>query len=160
MHTITLHTHSEAHTQQIAKKMANIMPSPALILLHGDLGAGKTTFVQGFASGLKQRGEVRVQSPTYSFVRTYPTEPVLHHLDLYRVTKGDVPEDIGLDDMLAEKNAFVCIEWPTSRGLHHSRIIDITIAIDGHDGRQILITFQSGFSKQDIQHLEQQLKEI
>ena len=86
-----------------------------LLLLHGDLGAGKTTLAQGIAHGLGI--EQTVTSPTFTIVSEYPIEPVhgidrLFHLDLYRLTDPHELESFGFDEYVRPDRAVSLIEWP------------------------------------------------
>lgn len=91
-------------------RLARVCPRRALVLLEGDLGAGKTTLVRGFLRARGHRGAVR--SPTYTLVEPYdlPSGQV-YHLDLYRLGHGEELEYLGLRDMLDEE-AVLLIEWP------------------------------------------------
>ena len=81
-----------------------------LVLLYGELGAGKTTFVRGLARGVGCRG--RVSSPTFALAHVYRGNPLtLHHLDLYRLKEGDA-EELGLDELLNDPRGAVVVEWP------------------------------------------------
>lgn len=82
------------------------------IALLGNLGAGKTTFARGLLRGLGWTGEV--PSPSFTLVQTYPTEPPLWHVDLYRLKSADEADALGLDD--AWDHAVVVIEWPERLG--------------------------------------------
>ncbi len=80
--------------------------------LKGNLGAGKTTFVQGLARGLGVSPDYYVTSPTFSIVNEYPTDALtLYHLDLYRLSSVDELDYIGLDDILTD-TAVIAVEWP------------------------------------------------
>lgn len=84
--------------------------------LYGDLGSGKTTFIQGLAKGLGIKK--RITSPTFVFVRKYilPKNKSgltnLFHIDLYRITDSSETQSLGLAEMIADKKALVVIEWP------------------------------------------------
>ena len=85
----------EAETKAVGASLASELQPGELVLLHGDLGAGKTTLVRGILEGLGWHGAVR--SPTFSLLHLYPTQPPLAHADLYRVTSA---EGIGLEEVL------------------------------------------------------------
>lgn len=107
---------------------------PKVLCLWGELGSGKTTFVQGMAKGFGITS--RLLSPTFIIVRRYDipkTLYVLYHMDLYRMQGNADIEGLGFADMLADPNALVVIEWPERLGaLLPSRRIDAHFAtIDG-----------------------------
>lgn len=112
-------TASAPDTQRVAAKLARAMariwaetkPTPRLVVgLVGELGAGKTTFVQGFISALRNGGQVRVTSPTFALVHQYPTSPPVHHFDLYRLSGADALDEIGFHgDAFAD--GITLVEW-------------------------------------------------
>jgi tRNA threonylcarbamoyladenosine biosynthesis protein TsaE len=83
-----------------------------LVILRGEVGAGKTTLVKGIAAALGAAAEEDVTSPTFTLVHEYENERVhLFHLDLYRLETEEQIAVLGLDEMLAEPNALVLVEW-------------------------------------------------
>jgi len=106
-------TRSVAGTLAIAERVAEIlMPTPRLVILRGDLGAGKTTLVKGIASALGAADPEDVTSPTFTLVHEYEGPKVkLYHLDLYRIETERELATLGLDEMTAEPNALVLVEW-------------------------------------------------
>ncbi len=92
--------------------------SPRILFLYGELGSGKTTFVQGFAKGL---GLVRTRllSPTFIIVRRYQmpdADQFFHHIDLYRMNNGHDLTELGLDEIFGDQENFVAVEWPERLG--------------------------------------------
>ena len=106
-------THSPAATQAIGAALGACVAGGQVIALRGDLGAGKTTFVQGLARGLGVTS--RVSSPTFVLVNEYAAARGLRlvHVDTYRLgaAAADEAEAIGLDELLADPGAVVAIEW-------------------------------------------------
>ncbi|MGB1277342.1 MAG: tRNA (adenosine(37)-N6)-threonylcarbamoyltransferase complex ATPase subunit type 1 TsaE [Nannocystaceae bacterium] len=100
-----------------ARKLGQSLRGGELLLLHGSMGAGKTTFTRALAEGLAVDHPARVRSPTFSLCVTYPGPIPLMHLDLYRLDEtGDVAtaafEALGLDfDDLVRPNQVVAVEW-------------------------------------------------
>jgi len=94
----------------VGRQLAAELELPALVLLYGELGAGKTTLVKGIVSGLGLAAEEEVTSPSFVFVHAFTNHARLYHVDLYRVEKAAELETLGLDDLLAER-ALVIVEW-------------------------------------------------
>jgi len=105
----TFRTATADDTQLLGRALAARLRAGEWLLLSGPLGAGKTTFVRGLARGLGYDGTVR--SPTFTLVATYKTSPMLVHADLYRLDEGACVDDLGLDDLAAEGDAVVVVEW-------------------------------------------------
>ena len=106
--------HGFEETMALGERVAALLKGGEIILLHGELGAGKTCFVQGLCRGLGITSEV--VSPTFTLVNTYPGSLIVHHLDFYRVENDDSLDDIGVPDILDEVwdgSAVVLVEWPT-----------------------------------------------
>jgi tRNA threonylcarbamoyladenosine biosynthesis protein TsaE len=105
-------SNSSKKTKRIAQKLGECLHAPLTLALDGDLGSGKTIFVTGLAQGLKNGKNIRVQSPTFALARSYPTEPTLHHIDLYRINDAVILDDLGIESLIFDPLALVCIEWP------------------------------------------------
>ena len=95
-------------TEKLAKDFASSLKLGDVVLLNGDLGAGKTTFTQFVFKYLGV--EDVVTSPTFAILRTYKGKFVLHHFDTYRITTEEAIE-AGFDEILQDKNSVIFIEW-------------------------------------------------
>jgi len=103
-------TFSPEETQIIGRKIGEFIKSATVIALTGDLGTGKTVFVQGLARGLAVPDGYYITSPSYTLINEYPGRLPLYHVDLYRIGNMDDIEDIGLLDIL-DGDKVVAIEW-------------------------------------------------
>ena len=106
-----LETESPEETQKIAKLIGKVVPEDTVIELYGDLGSGKTTFVQGLAKGLEVPEDYYITSPTYSIINEYPGRLPFYHMDLYRISDFDELYEIGFEEILEQKGV-IAIEWP------------------------------------------------
>ena len=132
---MTHQSSSEEQTRQIAAAFAKTLGPGAVVLLEGDLGAGKTAFVRGLAEGLGIDA-ADVTSPTFTLVHEYRGGRLpLIHVDLYRLDRADLDE-IGLDQDLAAQG-ITAIEWPERLSRAISGTIAIRIADRGGDRREI-----------------------
>lgn len=109
--TVETHiSHSEDETQAIARTLADRLKPGDVLLLSGNLGAGKTTFVRGLAEGLGIDPE-QVSSPTFTLIHEYGGERVtLYHADLYRLERA-ATDDLGLEEM-GVADGVLAVEWP------------------------------------------------
>jgi tRNA threonylcarbamoyladenosine biosynthesis protein TsaE len=103
-------TSSADETIAVGRKIAYGIDAPQLILLEGDLGAGKTTLAKGIVSGLGAASEDDVSSPTFALVQEYGSGPDVYHIDLYRLDDSAELESLGLDDIW-DRDAVVLMEW-------------------------------------------------
>jgi len=103
-------THTSDETQKLGKTIGKWIEHPLVIGLSGDLGSGKTAFVQGLAEGLEVPNEYYITSPTFTLINQYPGRFPLFHIDLYRLDGISDLEDIGLDELLYDQ-AVIAIEW-------------------------------------------------
>jgi tRNA threonylcarbamoyladenosine biosynthesis protein TsaE len=111
--TIRLITNSPEETQGIGLLLGRLCQSGDVILLDGDLGTGKTCFVQGLAQGLEV--DSTVTSPTFVLIAEYSGRLSLYHMDLYRLADGLVKFDLGLDEYFYGDGVTV-VEWPKYGG--------------------------------------------
>ena len=103
-------TRSAQETQKLGKTIGQRIKHPLAIGLSGDLGSGKTAFVQGLAEGLEVPSEYYITSPTFTLVNEYPGRFPLIHIDLYRLDGIHDFEDIGIDELMYDQ-AVIAIEW-------------------------------------------------
>lgn len=137
--TIEITTGSEAETRALGAAVAPWLVPGDVLLLHGDLGAGKTTLAKGIADGLGVADVI--SSPSFTLVNEYEVPDGgyltrLFHLDLYRLDETDL-DGIGYDDLLAAPEAVTIIEWP-ERASHHlpDRYLLIEITASGEHRRR------------------------
>ena len=130
-------TRSVEETQNLGKTIGRWIKHPLVIGLSGDLGSGKTAFVQGLAQGLEVPGDYYITSPTFTLINEYPGRLPLFHIDLYRLDGIHDLEDIGLDELLYDQ-AVIAIEW--AQKMSHdlpAEHLTITFEITDDDGRKI-----------------------
>ena len=109
-------TRSAEETFDLAYRIGEAINEPAVFLLQGDLGVGKTVFAKGVGAGL-DIDPAEVNSPTFTIVNRHEGRMRFYHLDLYRIVGGaNEVYDLGLDEILAEPEAVVVIEWPERLG--------------------------------------------
>lgn len=133
-------SHSTEETIARGRELALQMRAPLLVLLNGDLGAGKTTLAKGIISGLGAAREEDVTSPTFTLVHCFTGLVKVYHVDLYRV--GDVQEfdSLGLEDLFAEP-AIVIIEWPERMRLRTDwPVMRVDLAHVDEDARKISVS--------------------
>jgi len=102
---------SEKQTLQLGEKLGRLLTQPALVLLQGDLGAGKTVFARGIARGLGVAESIPITSPTFTLMNHYPARLDLYHFDLYRLSEPDELIELGFDDY-AFGDGVALVEWP------------------------------------------------
>jgi tRNA threonylcarbamoyladenosine biosynthesis protein TsaE len=134
----TVETHSPEETIAYGRALAGELAPPLLILLRGDLGAGKTTLVKGVAEGFQAARAEDVTSPTFTLIHEYRApRAVLYHIDLYRIDTERELETLALDDLLAP-TSILLIEWGEKFArLRRDRDIEIALERLGDTGRRI-----------------------
>ncbi|MEQ1759990.1 MAG: tRNA (adenosine(37)-N6)-threonylcarbamoyltransferase complex ATPase subunit type 1 TsaE [Vicinamibacterales bacterium] len=127
---------SEAETEQVGAALAATLKAGDVVLLSGDLGAGKTAFVRGLARGL-EIDPSEVSSPTFTLVHEYSGGRMpLYHADLYRLERAAV-EDLGIEEIGA-RDGVLAIEWPDRLSHSLPGAIAVEIEIVGEDERKIV----------------------
>ena len=140
----TYTTKSVAETQKLAAEIAKTKEALQVITLTGDLGSGKTTFIQGLAQslGIAQR----IISPTFIIMRTYNLpkgagkKKFFYHIDLYRATNIDDVEALGLLEIIKDPQNIIAIEWPEKIAGHLPKnSLDLTLRYIADEMREIII---------------------
>jgi tRNA threonylcarbamoyladenosine biosynthesis protein TsaE len=125
-------------TRALAGRIAELARPRDLLLLVGDLGAGKTAFAQGFARALGV--DEQVTSPTFTLVRTYQGRLAMHHLDVYRLDRLQEADDLGLAELVDDHEGVTLIEWG-----------DAVTPVLPRDYLEVRLTFGPGDDDRDLQ---------
>jgi tRNA threonylcarbamoyladenosine biosynthesis protein TsaE len=132
-------TASEEETIAAGEQIARELPRRAVVLLVGNLGAGKTTLAKGIAKGLGAADADEVSSPTFTLVHEYGGGRV-YHIDLYRLESPGEVSTLGLEEIF-ERDAVVLVEWGERfPDLMPPDRIEIRLRSTGDDGREIVMT--------------------
>ncbi|WP_300537085.1 tRNA (adenosine(37)-N6)-threonylcarbamoyltransferase complex ATPase subunit type 1 TsaE [Sphingosinicella sp.] len=126
----------EAATDTFGRCLAARLVPGDVVLLSGDLGAGKTALARGILAGLGHVGEV--PSPTFTLVQSYEVPGVrlpVWHVDLYRLEDPDEVEELGLDEILAD--GVLVIEWPERAGARWPEALHLTLTDSGEGSRRL-----------------------
>ncbi len=132
-------TRSEAETESLAAELAASFRGGEVVLLSGELGAGKTVFVRGLARGVGADPE-DVASPTFVLLTRYPGRLTLHHADLYRLVGGD-DRELGLEELPGPRGV-LAIEWAerlSALPWDPARAVRVTLEHAGDDARRVRI---------------------
>lgn len=133
-------SNSAEETIAFGRMLKELLSPPKLVLLRGDLGAGKTTLVKGIATAFEAAPEEDVTSPTFTLVHEYRgPQATLYHIDLYRIDTQRELDTLALDDLRSEKSILL-IEWGEkfSRFVRE-RDVEIVIESEGKNGRRIRV---------------------
>ncbi|MEM7495370.1 MAG: tRNA (adenosine(37)-N6)-threonylcarbamoyltransferase complex ATPase subunit type 1 TsaE [Myxococcota bacterium] len=122
----------ESALRAVAGRLACLLQPPCLVALRGELGTGKTAFTRGFVEALDGGSKACVSSPTYALANTYPTRPVVHHVDLSRLDPATDLWDLGLAELMVDEAALVCVEWPGDciRRIRAARWVRVDLGMD------------------------------
>jgi len=135
-------TCSDDETVAVGRRLASLLPKQGVVLLIGDLGAGKTTLTKGIVEGLGASAAENVASPTFTLIHEYGDPVRVYHVDLYRLETAEQARRLGLDDLLHQP-ALVLIEWG-DRFPELFPLEPVTIRIDHADtdeGRSIELLY-------------------
>lgn len=133
-------TRSAEKTQKVGEKFARKLSGGEVMALYGELGTGKTTFVQGLARGLGIKEQI--VSPSYILVRQYGKNPKLIHIDLYRLEKIRQVQDLGLGELFEDSDSIVVVEWADRMQSElPENYIKINFEFNNDSGRKITIGY-------------------
>jgi len=132
---------SAEETISFGRTLAELLTPPKLVLLRGDLGAGKTTLVKGIAAAFDAASEEDVTSPTFTHIHEYRgPRAILYHIDLYRIDTPRELDTLALDDLRSE-NSILLIEWGEKFArLVRARDVEISLEREGETGRRIRVS--------------------
>jgi tRNA threonylcarbamoyladenosine biosynthesis protein TsaE len=133
-------TKSPEETIALGRDLAKMLTPPKIVVLRGDLGAGKTTLVKGIAQGFQAASEEDVTSPTFTLIHEYraPTASV-YHIDLYRIDTQRELDTLALDDLMSEDSVLL-IEWGEKFArFAHERDVEVTLSRVAEDERLITV---------------------
>jgi tRNA threonylcarbamoyladenosine biosynthesis protein TsaE len=133
-------THSAEETVALGRRLVEALAPPKLVVLRGDLGAGKTTLVKGIAEAFGLAGQDEITSPTFTLVHEYHGKKVdLYHIDLYRIDTLRELETLGIDDLMGD-SSLLLVEWGEKfRRFEQERDLEISIARLSENARRILV---------------------
>jgi len=136
--TGVFHTATEEETIAVGRQLASELPRKAVVLLIGNLGAGKTTLAKGIVQGLGAAAPEEVSSPTFTLIHEFADR--VYHVDLYRLDTAAEVSTLGLDEIF-DRDAAVLIEWGERfPELMPSPRIEIRIETSGEESRRIEVT--------------------
>ncbi len=134
------HTNSEEETIALGETLASELPAQAVVLLIGQLGAGKTTLAKGIVKGLGAARPDDVSSPTFTLIHEY--SPSVYHIDLYRLNTPSQVATLGLDEIF-DRRAVVLIEWGERfPELMPANRIEINLRATGEISREIEVQWR------------------
>jgi tRNA threonylcarbamoyladenosine biosynthesis protein TsaE len=135
-----IRTRSEDETIALGEEIARDLPRPAVVLLIGDLGTGKTTLAKGIVKGLGAAAPEDVNSPTYTLIHEYGERDKVYHIDLYRLERANEVLALGLDELLAS-DAILLVEWGERfPALWPANRLEIRLVWTAEDVREITVT--------------------
>ena len=133
-------TRSEEETIAAGECLARLIPRRAVVLLIGNLGAGKTTLAKGIAKAAGAADPAEVSSPTFTLIHEYGDPPRVYHVDLYRLDDPRQVASLGLEELF-ERDAITLIEWGEKfPGLMPPDSIEVRLSITGPESRQLVVS--------------------
>jgi len=136
----TLTTTSEAESEALGGRLAEVLPSGTVVALRGDLATGKTCLVRGMARHFAGP-DTLVHSPTFTLVNEYGGERVLYHLDLYRLQGATEVAGLGYEELFDAPEGICVVEWAErAEALLPGRRLDVALEHAGGDTRRLTLT--------------------
>jgi len=138
-----LHTSSPEETIAAGRQLARQLATGQMIILRGDLGAGKTTLTKGIAEGFAAAREEDVTSPTFTLVHEYRgPEVTLFHIDLYRIDTERELATLAIDDLRAEPGSILLVEWGEKfEQIKAQSDGEVSIERTGENERRIVVSY-------------------
>ncbi|MCF7872738.1 MAG: tRNA (adenosine(37)-N6)-threonylcarbamoyltransferase complex ATPase subunit type 1 TsaE [Candidatus Omnitrophica bacterium] len=147
---MTITSKSTYQTRSFGKNFSAIIKKQDILLLKGQLGGGKTTFVKGLAEGLGYKG--KVLSPSYTLVRRYKINKiVINHIDLYRLDKKSLGS-IDMEEYLYDENAISIVEWGQKLEPYLDKYLIVKFSFLDMEKRKLSIS-QKGYKKDKLKNL-------
>ena len=134
---------AEAETERLGKQLGRLLQQPALILLQGELGTGKSVFARGVARGLGVDAAIPITSPTFTLMNHYSARLELYHFDLYRLSSPDELQELGFDDY-AYGSGVALVEWPEKLDNPETPGLWVRLARESEAQRRVEFTAQGG----------------
>jgi tRNA threonylcarbamoyladenosine biosynthesis protein TsaE len=133
-------TKSPEETIALGRELAALLAPPKLVLLRGDLGAGKTTLVKGIAQGFQAASAEDVTSPTFTLIHEYRgPAAIVYHIDLYRIDAQRELDTLAIDDLMSE-NGILLIEWGEKfTRFQRERDVEITLERTSDTERRVAV---------------------
>ncbi len=143
---VAIETATVAATEALGRLLGETVSAGALLLLYGELGAGKTCLVRGVAAGLGVDKAVPITSPTYTLMNSYSGRLPLYHFDLYRLGDADELAELGFEEYFYGDGVAV-VEWPQRGGDFAAAVLEVLITVVDEKRRRIEIrTTASGYA--------------
>ena len=140
-----------AQTEELAKAFAKVLNAPAIVLLKGDLGSGKTTFAKSLVKALGSSDEVT--SPTFTILNVYDGKCPIYHFDMYRLSGADEALDLGFEEYFdkSQLDGIVLVEWPENvDGLISDVDFVVEIEKSGENLRKFTISVKEDNTKGEV----------
>lgn len=133
-------THSDEETRETGRRLSHMLPASGVVLLSGNLGAGKTTLAKGIVEGRGAADADEVLSPTFTLIHEYGDPVAVYHIDLYRLENADEARALGIEDLFDSK-ALVLVEWGERfRELFPAEAVEIRMRQTSEMGRSIEVS--------------------
>jgi len=148
----SVHTAAAGETQELGRVLGTALQEPALIRLSGELGAGKTCFVQGLALGLGVAEDEAVTSPTFTLMNHYHGRLDLYHFDFYRIAHADELIEMGMDEFLPGRGVAV-VEWAERLSAVETTTLSVHFEHAGDDVRRLTFVSEGDSGERLIEQL-------